>query len=186
MRPIATDRVVADHGAVFRQRGHAFHAHVDHGRTRQPGERAARVRGLHAGRIILPRRIGGPEHDLAVVALHRVDVEPFAGDDILHEERLGERLISGNQLRVEGLQCLDEASLPVYEQRVGFDGLERGQEGERQCLADGDGANTARHPPGDAARPAKRLVAVIRPAPRFSKIGVERFPRFLLHLFRSR
>src|SRR3546814_966967 len=51
--------------------------------------------------------------DLAIVALQRVDVEPFSGDHILNEEGLGECAVGRDRLGIERLQLLHEAGLAV-------------------------------------------------------------------------
>src|SRR3546814_13942554 len=85
--------------------------------------------------------------DLAIVALQRVDVEPFAGDHILNEEGLGECAVGRDRLGIERLQLLHEAGLAVDEQSIGLDTLERGQEQQSERLAHRDKGTNASHPP---------------------------------------
>src|SRR3546814_9119839 len=96
--------------------------------------------------------------DLAIAALQRVDVEPFAGDHILNEEGLGECAVGRDRLSIERLQLLHEAGLAVEEQSIGLDTLERGQEQQSGRLAHRAKGRTACHPPGSAAaRKSTRL-----------------------------
>ena len=104
----------------------------------------------------------------------------------MDEKGLGEGTVRVGDLSVERLEQLDVTGMPVDEQRVGDDRLERRNQDERNPLAQRNHQCHDRDAPGDLHRRAERIVAIAGPAVGFGEIAFEIFDGWLVHDRRSR
>jgi hypothetical protein len=116
-----------------------------------------------------------------VVRLQRGGIEAFAGNDVLDQERAGQRGIRREAFALERSQRLDVAGLPVDHERVGHLALERDQRNESDGFEHGDKGCDTGCDPGDLPRAAFRAHAIVGPAVGRCVIVVELFPRHVVH-----